>query len=92
MMINRIAFFIILGLLIVFILLSFKDFIPNFFAGLIIYMKSKLRTGDIVEIDTIEGKVIHTDMLEAKIRTTDGDVVVMPNILILRSTIIKKKK
>ena len=87
-----IVLFIILGLLITFILLSLKDFIPNFFAGLIIYMKSKLRTGDIVEIDTIEGKVIHTDMLEAKFRTTDGDVVVMPNILILRSTIIKKKK
>lgn len=84
--------FIILGLLIAFILLSLKDFIPNFIAGLIIYMKSKLRTGDIVEIDTIEGKVIHTDMLEAKIRTNDGDVVIMPNVLILRSTIIKKKK
>ncbi|MDP3728847.1 MAG: mechanosensitive ion channel [bacterium] len=83
---------IILGLLIAFILLSLKDFIPNFIAGLIIYMKSKLRTGDIVEIDTIEGKVIHTDMLEAKIRTKDGDVVIMPNILVLRSTITKKRK
>ena len=84
--------FIIMGLFIAFILLSFKDFIPNFIAGIIILMKEKLRVGEIVEIDTIEGKVIHIDMLEAKIRTLDGDVVIIPHVLILKSTIIKKRK
>lgn len=84
--------FIILGLLIVFTLLSFKDFIPNFIAGIFLFLKGKIRVGEVVEIDTIEGKVIHMDMVEAKIRTNDGDIVVMPNVLILRSTITKKKK
>lgn len=84
--------FIILGLLIGFVLLSLKDFIPNFIAGLIILIKGKIRIGEIVEIDTIEGKVIHVDMVEAKIRTPDGDVVVMPNVLIMRSMITKKKR
>ncbi len=87
-----IVLFSILGLLLLFILLSFRDFIPNFIAGLTIYFKGKLRLGDIVEIDTIEGKVIHMDMLEAKIRTTDGDVVIMPNVLALKGIIIKKRK
>ena len=84
--------FILLGIFILFILLSFKDFIPNFIAGLVIYMKGKIRKGDIVEIDRIEGKVIHTDMLEVKIRTMDNDVVIIPNVLILKGTIIKKRK
>ncbi len=84
--------FIILGLLIAFILLSFKDLIPNFIAGFIIFMKGKIRVGEVVEIDTIEGKVIHIDMVETKIRTTDGDVIIIPNVLILQNTIIKKRK
>ncbi len=84
--------FILLGIFILFILLSLKDFIPNFIAGVIIYAKDKVRVGEIVAIDTIEGKVIHTDMVEVKIRTVDNDVVIIPNILILKGTITKKRK
>ncbi len=87
-----IVLFIILALLILFILLAFKDFIPNLFAGLVIYFKRKIRQGEVIGIETIEGKVIHMDMLEIKLRTTDGDVIVMPNVLVFNSTIIRKKK
>lgn len=84
--------FIILGLFIAFILLSFKDIISDFIAGIFIFFKGKIRVGEIVEIDTVEGKVIHMDMMEAKIRTQNGDIVVIPNSLILRSVIIRKRK
>lgn len=87
-----IILFFILGLLLAFILLSFKDFIPNFIGGVAISLKGKVRMGDIVEIENIEGKVIHLDMLEVKIRTIDGDVVIVPNVLILKGVIIKKRK
>ncbi len=84
--------FIILGLFIAFILLAFKDIIPDFIAGMMIFFKGKIHVGETIEIDTVEGKVIHMDLVEAKIRTTDGDVVVIPNALILRSVITRKKK
>lgn len=87
-----IVLFFILGLLLAFILLSFKDFIPNCIAGIVISVKGKARMGDIVEIENIEGKVIHLDMLEVKIRTVDNDVVIVPNVLILKGIIIKKRK
>jgi len=87
-----IVLFTILGMLLLFIILAFKDFIPNFVAGLFLHFRERLRVGEVVAIDSIEGKVIRMDMLETKIRTTDGDVVVMPNVLISRSMIIKKRK
>lgn len=87
-----IVLFLILGLLLSFILLSFKDVIPNFIAGVIILLKGKVRIGDIIEIEAIEGKVIHVDMLEAKVRTVDGDVVIIPHVLLLKGMIIKKRK
>jgi small conductance mechanosensitive channel len=84
--------FVILGLLIGFILLGFKDFIPNFIAGFFINFRKKLKKGDVVKIDSTEGKVIDMNMLEVRLKTGDGDVVVMPNVLIARNKIVVKKR
>ena len=86
-----IVLFVILGLLTGFILLAFKDFIPNFVAGFFLHMTQKVRKGDEIKMDVVEGKVVSVDMLETKIRTADGDVVVIPNVLLSRSAITKKK-
>lgn len=87
-----IILFILLGLLIGFILLAFKDFVPNFIAGIMLHWKKKIQKGETVELDSLEGKVTDMDMLEVRIKTDDGDVIVFPNVLIAKTVIKKKKK
>ncbi len=84
--------FVILGLIIGFILLGFKDFIPNFIAGFFINFKKKFKKGDNVKIDATEGKVMDMNMVEVKIKTVDGDVVVIPNVLVSRNKVVVKKR
>ena len=80
---------ILIGL---FILLSIKDFIPNFFAGIIIALKKRFKEGDNIEMNTIEGKIVHIGLSEMQVKTKDGDLVIIPNVLVSRNVMIKKKK
>jgi len=79
-------------LLAIFILLSIKDFIPNFFAGIIIALKKRFKEGDNIEMDTIEGKIVHIGLSEMQVKTKDGDLVIIPYVLVSRNVMIKKKK
>ncbi len=87
-----IVLIVLLALLVGFILLAFKDFIPNFVAGFFLHLTQKIRKGEYIHMDTVEGRVLQVDMLETKIKTDDGDTVVVPNVLIGRMTITKKKQ
>jgi len=91
-----IILYIILGMILVilvsFLVLAFKDIIPNFVAGIMIHMKQKIQVGDNIIIDSIEGKVQEVDMQETKIKTKEGDLVLYPNALLIKHKIVKKKK
>ena len=80
------------ALLTMFILLSIKDFVPNFFAGIGIALKKRFKEGDLIEMDTIEGKIVNIGLSEMQVKTKDGDLVIIPNVLISRNVMIKKKK
>tara|TARA_Y100000310_G_C20624050_1_gene784885 strand:- start:988 stop:1518 length:531 start_codon:yes stop_codon:yes gene_type:complete len=83
---------IILLILVSFIVLAFKDIIPNFVAGIVIHLKQKVKKGDYIIIDNTEGKVQEVDMQETKIKTKEGDMVLYPNALLIKHKIVKKKK
>jgi small conductance mechanosensitive channel len=83
--------FIILALLIAFILLSLKDFVPNFIAGIIISYTKKVKKGEKLQLDHMEGKVLEVNILDTKMKIHDGDIVLMPNKVILQNKVIKKK-
>jgi len=86
---------IILGvfllIIVVFIILAFKDFIPNLMSGLFIHQKRGLKDGDKIKVDGIEGKIEHISIIETRIKTKNGDIIFIPNSMLTKQKVIKKK-
>lgn len=82
---------IILLILMVFIILSIKDFIPNLVAGLFLHQKRNIKAGERIEVKNIEGEVLNISLIETKIRTRNGDIVYIPNSVLTKHVVIKKK-
>lgn len=93
---ETIVFSVILGiiliLIIAFIILAFKDFVPNITAGFFIHHQSLIKNGDHIKVRNSEGVVIHTDLTETRLKLDNGDIIYIPNSLLLKSEIVKIKK
>jgi small conductance mechanosensitive channel len=82
---------IILVVLVAFMILAVKDFIPNFVAGIILHQKRNIKAGERIEVNDIEGEVINVTLIETKIRTKSGEIVYIPNSVLTKNVVIKKK-
>ena len=82
---------IILIIIISFVILAIKDFVPNVFASFWIHQKKIIETGDFIEFKDVSGKVIEINLTETRIETRDKEVVLVPNSLLLREKIKKRK-
>jgi len=82
----------ILIIIIISIMLSIKDFMPNMFAGFFIHQKRFIKEGDIIKVDNIKGKIVHVNLVETTIETKQGDIIYIPNSLLTKKTIVKVKK
>ena len=84
--------FLIFMLLIVFSMaLGIRDFFPNLFGGIQISKKKYFKEGNIIEIDNIKGKVTKLNLFHTEVTTKNGDVIYIPNSLVSKK-IIKRKK
>ncbi|MBU2589820.1 MAG: mechanosensitive ion channel [Nanoarchaeota archaeon] len=88
----QIILIVILIIMIVFIILAFKDIIPNITAGFMMHSKGLYQKGDKISVGTAEGKIVDLDIMETKIQTKEGDIILIPNSLLMKSKIIVKKK
>tara|TARA_Y100000310_G_scaffold95944_1_gene93716 strand:+ start:529 stop:1107 length:579 start_codon:yes stop_codon:yes gene_type:complete len=82
----------VLIIIILSILLSIKDFVPNFIAGLTIQKKRSLKPGDHIKVKDMEGEVVKVNMVEVSINNKHGDVIYIPNSMLLKSEFVKFKK
>src|SRR3989344_3175104 len=82
---------IILIALVIFMILAIKDFIPNLISGLMLHQKRNLKPGDRIIINNVEGEIINVTLIETKIRTRSGDIVYIPNSILTKNVVIKKK-
>ena len=69
------------------VLFAIKDTIPNFFAGLKISHKEIVKKGDIISFDKIKAKVIEVTLIETKLESKSGDILFIPNSLLLKKII-----
>jgi small-conductance mechanosensitive channel len=63
---------------------ALKDIGENFLSGIILVFNRPFRTHDIIEIDGIQGEVLHISLRETIIKTADGRDVYIPNADILK--------
>ncbi|WP_224816492.1 mechanosensitive ion channel family protein [Hasllibacter sp. MH4015] len=64
---------------------AFKDVFENFLAGIIILSRRKMRIGDHIECEGIEGEVKKIAIRESHIRQTDGQLVIVPNAMLFKN-------
>lgn len=82
---------VILVLIVIFIILAFKDFVPNMTAGFFIHQKGLIKKGDYIKVKSVEGTVIDIELVETRIKTDEGDLMLIPNSVLTKNEIIKKK-
>lgn len=76
-----------------FFLFGINDMIANLFAGMMIRIKKNISVGDTIMIKnakrSIKGTVEQISLLNFRINTGKEELVIIPNTLLLRSTITK---
>ena len=85
----RIILWALLLIFIIFVILAFKDIMPNMVAGFVLQQKGIIKKGNFIRIKNIEGRVVHMDLLELRLMTKNKEVVHMPNSYVMKHEIIK---
>ncbi|MBU0930070.1 MAG: mechanosensitive ion channel [Nanoarchaeota archaeon] len=81
----------ILSLLVIFIVLTLKDLIPNITAGFLIHHRKLINKGENIIVKDIKGKIIDITLTEVKLETKEKDIIIIPNSILIRNIITKKK-
>jgi len=67
---------------------AFKDILENFFAGILLLWQKPFRIGDEIRTNGFEGTVEDIDIRSTRLKTIDGELVVVPNGAMLSSPIV----
>ena len=66
---------------------AFQDIFENFFAGILIMLREKMRIGDVIECEGITGKVEHISLRETHVRKLSGELTVVPNSILFKNPV-----
>ena len=66
---------------------AFQDIFENFFAGILIMLREKMRIGDVIECEGITGKVEHITLRETYVRKLSGEVTLVPNSVLFKNPV-----
>ncbi len=77
-----------LGLFSVALAWLLKDYVNNIIDGLIILFSENLKINDYIIVDAYKGVINHITLLETELRTDEGDIVHIPNTLLLEKPVV----
>lgn len=83
---------VIFVLIAAFVILAFKDFIPNVVAGFFLYQKGMIKVGDYIRVKSVEGLVVAIDFVETRVKMKNGDVMMIPNSMLTKNEVVKVKR
>lgn len=76
-------------LVIVVVLVAFRETLPNFLAGMQLNARGQFKAGDYIKLDTgEEGYIKEINLTETLIESSDGNTIVLPNRKLTQSTVI----
>jgi small-conductance mechanosensitive channel len=67
---------------------AFRNIVENYLAGILLSMRNPFSTGDAVEIDGFQGKVVRLTSRDTVLMTFDGNHLRIPNSKIITSVLI----
>lgn len=73
-------------------LLSIKDFIPNFFAGVRLNYRKFFTVGDSITVGSVSGRVKEFGLLETKLVSKNGDIIHLPNAVLIKQEVRVRKR
>lgn len=66
---------------------AFKDIFENFLAGILIMMRKKMRIGDHIECQEVEGRVEQITLRETYLRRLDSQLTIVPNAFLFQNPV-----
>jgi len=81
-------FAIVAGALGVGIGFGLQNVVNNFVSGLILMFERPIQPGDIIDVDTLQGRVVEIGLRATRIKTWEGAEVVVPNGTLLSGNLI----
>jgi potassium efflux system protein len=81
-------FALVVGALGVGIGFGLQNVVNNFVSGLILMFERPIQPGDIIDVDTLQGRVIEIGLRATRVKTWEGAEVIVPNGSMLSSNLI----
>lgn len=75
----------LLGLGSVAIGFAFKDIFENFLAGILIMLRKKVNIGDVIECESVEGRVEQITLRDTYLRHLSNELVLVPNAYLFKN-------
>lgn len=66
---------------------AFKDIFENFLAGVLIMMRRKMRIGDHIECEEVEGRIEQITLRETYLRRLDSQLTIVPNSYLFKNPV-----
>ncbi|WP_081853440.1 mechanosensitive ion channel family protein [Erythrobacter longus] len=66
---------------------AFKDVFENFMAGILLMLREKMRIGDTIECQGIEGEVEEISLRETHVRKLSNELTVVPNSVLFKNPV-----
>lgn len=66
---------------------AFQDIFQNFLAGVLIMLRQKMRIGDVIECEGVQGRVEHITLRESHIRQLSNELTIMPNAMLFKNPV-----
>lgn len=66
---------------------AFKDVFENFMAGVLLMLREKMRIGDYIECEGVEGKVEQISLRETHVRRLSNELAVVPNSILFKNPV-----